>query len=436
MGRLVKCLLVSVIGWGIASTESASQDNLAIIEPVTPNKVLDGGAVAQTREVASPDEENPYAVVVGDTLKIEIFDRKDLSGSFRVRPDGQISLPLIGCVNVRGKTLSRLEDELAKSVRDVTDHATTVSIETVERPPVYTVGFINKPNAYPYVENMTVLHALALAGGLYRALADSGLPAGDIEASRESAQLNQTLDVLKRSLARLARLRGQRDGKTKVEPDPRLLNLCTKEKADELIAAESRLMQEQEESLRAQLTANSRAIEMGQEEIKALKSQLDSVNSQAESAHKDLDEAARLQQQGLMRNYRVREIQRLGAQYDGESRVIMASIFRAESNIAALSRDRELLTGDRKLKIESEISELEEKVAQSENALRSSKGLIRKYTGMTLDSHMSFASPRIKFTIIRNGDEGRKTIIDATETTMLFPGDIVQFKLADEQEGH
>ena len=186
MGRLVKCLLVSVIGWGIASTEFASQDNLAIIEPVTPNKVLDGGAVAQTREVASPDEENPYAVVVGDTLKIEIFDRKDLSGSFRVRPDGQISLPLIGCVNVRGKTLSRLEDELAKSVRDVTDHATTVSIETVERPPVYTVGFINKPNAYPYVENMTVLHALALAGGLYRALADSGLPAGDIEASRES----------------------------------------------------------------------------------------------------------------------------------------------------------------------------------------------------------------------------------------------------------
>ena len=114
----------------------------------------------------------------------------------------------------------------------------------------------------------------------------------------------------------------------------------------------------------------------------------------------------------------------------------MASIFRAESNIAALSRDRELLTGDRKLKIESEISELEEKVAQSENALRSSKGLIRKYTGMTLDSHMSFASPRIKFTIIRNGDGGRKTIIDATETTMLFPGDIVQFKLADEQEGH
>ena len=77
-------------------------------------------------------------------------------------------------------------------------------------------------------------------------------------------------------------------------------------------------MQEQEESLRAQLTANSRAIEMGQEEIKALKSQLDSVNSQAELAHKDLDEAARLQQQGLIRNYRVREIQRLGAQYDGE----------------------------------------------------------------------------------------------------------------------
>ena len=234
-------------------------------------------------------------------------------------------------------------------------------------------------------------------------------------------------------MAQLARLRSERDSKGTIEPDARLLELCSKAEVDELISAEARVLREQAATLNTQIEANERAIQTGQQEIQALKSQAESIDSQVELSRKDLEDAQELMKKGLIRSYRLRDIQRLIAQHEGDSRVVTASIARAESNIANLSRDRDLLTSEHKLKVESDINALEEKIAQFENALQSSKGLIRKYTGMTVDSRMSVASPRVAFKIVRSGSDGRKIKIDATETTPLFPGDIVQFMLAGEQ---
>jgi polysaccharide biosynthesis/export protein ExoF len=427
-------IIVGAISCGVAGSKSASQDSWRPNEPLRAALEEPAAAQLQTKTPdALPPTNDPHGVVAGDSLRIDFFDRKDLSAVYRVRPDGQISLPLIGPVYVKDKTLGQVEVELAGDVREVTDRAISVTVETVERPPIYTVGFISKPNAYAYVDNMTVLHALALGGGLYRALGESGLAIGDVEASRESGQLKQTLDVLKRSLAQLARLRSERDGKAIIEPDGRLLELSSKAEADELVKAEARVMREQTETLNTQLGANARALQIGQEELRSLQEQVNSNKSEINLYRKDLGDLDQLKQKGLTTNQRLRDMQRMIAQREADARLTMASISRVESNLTNLSRDQELLTSERKLKIESEINALEEKIAQSENAVRSSRGLISKYTGMTVDSRMSVASPRVVFKIVRGGVEGRRIVIDATETTPLFPGDIVQFILADEQ---
>ena len=180
--RAATGLLVGIISCGVAVSTSFSQDSWEKGPPALLHAALEGPPAATTRTQVA--EEDPHEVVSGDSLKIDFFGRKDLSGIFRVRADGQISLPLIGTVYVLGKTLGQLEVELAATVRALTDDATYVTVETIERPPIYTVGYINKPNAYAYVEGMTVLHALALGGGLYRALGDAGLAAGDVESAR------------------------------------------------------------------------------------------------------------------------------------------------------------------------------------------------------------------------------------------------------------
>ena len=181
---MVIAVVVGTISCGVAASKSASQDSWKPKEALSAALEEPPAAHLQTKMPdALPPTDDPHGVVAGDSLRIDFFDRKDLSAVYRVRPDGQISLPLIGAVYVKGKTLGQVEVELAADVREVTDRAISVTAETVERPPIYTVGFINKPNAYAYVDNMTVLHALALGGGLYRALGESGLAVGDVEAT-------------------------------------------------------------------------------------------------------------------------------------------------------------------------------------------------------------------------------------------------------------
>jgi hypothetical protein len=189
-------------------------------------------------------------------------------------------------------------------------------------------------------------------------------------------------------------------------------------------------MQAHTETLNTQLAANARALQIGQEELRSLQEQLNSNKNEIGLYRKDLNDLEQLKQKGLTTTLHFRDTQRTIAQREADARLTMASIARAESNLASLNRDRELLTTERKLNIDSEINALEEKIAQSLTAVRSSTALISKYTGMAADSRISAASPRVAFKIVRGGPEGRRTVLDAIEATPLLPGDIVQFVLA------
>src|SRR5262249_40390671 len=157
------------------------------------------------------------------------------------------------------------------------------------------------------------------------------------EATRESAQLKQTLDFLKRSFVQLARLRSERDGKATIEPDGRLLELCSRAEANELINSEARIMQAHTETLNTQLAANARALQIGQEELRFLQEQLNSNNNEIALYRKDLNDLEQLKQKGLTTTLHFRDTQRTIAQREAEARLTMASIARAESNLASLN---------------------------------------------------------------------------------------------------
>ena len=112
-----------------------------------------------------------YVFGPGDRLKVAFYERSDLSGEFWVRADGRISLPVIGTILVEGKDATELETDIAAAFFAATKRSAYVNVEVVERRPFYVVGFVNKPGAYPYVPGMTVVHALAIAGGVYRTTA-------------------------------------------------------------------------------------------------------------------------------------------------------------------------------------------------------------------------------------------------------------------------
>jgi polysaccharide export outer membrane protein len=113
----------------------------------------------------------PYRLSVNDQVRIITFGEDSLTGEFRVNDRGIISIPLLGPVQADGLTSAELERHVEEQLKDkelLSDPH--VSAEVIAYRPVFILGEVIKPGEYPYQPGMTVLTAVALAGGFtYRA---------------------------------------------------------------------------------------------------------------------------------------------------------------------------------------------------------------------------------------------------------------------------
>ncbi len=120
------------------------------------------GAAAQT-----PGKGDDYTLQSGDKLRVEVYKDAQLSQSVQVRPDGKITLPLIGDLSAQGLTPLALRDRITTALRDyMTNPVVTVIVVEGTVPTAYVVGEVNHPGAVTLQSKMTVLQALAMAGGL------------------------------------------------------------------------------------------------------------------------------------------------------------------------------------------------------------------------------------------------------------------------------
>ena len=111
-----------------------------------------------------------YELGSGDKVKVTVFGHNDLSGQFLVGGNGDIALPLIGKMAANGLTVSQLETRIVKALKPDYLKNPRVSVEVLNYRPFYIIGEVKKPGSYAYVSGMTVVNAIALAGGYtYRA---------------------------------------------------------------------------------------------------------------------------------------------------------------------------------------------------------------------------------------------------------------------------
>lgn len=111
-----------------------------------------------------------YHLGTGDKLRINIYGEDDLSGEFLVDGSGQVQLPLVGQVKAAGLTIHEFVAEVVTALQNGYLKDPKVSVEVENYRPFYIMGEVNKPGEYPYENGLTVLGAVALAGGYtYRA---------------------------------------------------------------------------------------------------------------------------------------------------------------------------------------------------------------------------------------------------------------------------
>jgi len=115
------------------------------------------------------NEQAEYKLGSGDKLRITVFGEKELSGNFELDGSGNISIPLIGKVGARNATVPVLETKISEKLRKYLK-SPQVTVEVLNYRPFYILGEIKKPGNYPYVAGISVLNAVAMAGGYtYRA---------------------------------------------------------------------------------------------------------------------------------------------------------------------------------------------------------------------------------------------------------------------------
>ena len=139
-------------------------------QEIVPQSVADaaapGGAVTtdRTSEIA-------YRFGPGDKLRVKVYNEETISGEYEVDGTGNLSLQLLGSVKAAGLSLDELSALIERNLRDEGYMINPkVAIDVLNYRPFYVLGEVNKPGSYPYVSGMTVLNAIALAGGYtYRA---------------------------------------------------------------------------------------------------------------------------------------------------------------------------------------------------------------------------------------------------------------------------
>lgn len=111
-----------------------------------------------------------YTLGPGDRLRVTVFGEQDLSGEFEVDSIGKISMPLIGDVQVAQLTISQVSSSIAQKLSNGYLRDPKVSIDVMNYRPFFILGEVIKPGSYPYANGMTIVNAVALAGGYtYRA---------------------------------------------------------------------------------------------------------------------------------------------------------------------------------------------------------------------------------------------------------------------------
>ena len=190
-----------------------------------------GNAIASATEAVGIDKPKPGVAPefrIGDTLRISFFEKFDqpeekwsgaartpalafhqfteLCGEYVVQDDGTLSFPIMGRVSASGRSRDDVLADLTRMFEGIAGRAGFVNIIATEHQPVFVAGSVKSPGAFKYWQGMTVLHAIALAGGPKIADAENWQR---VESGREVERLQRALARVKRLLVRTNLLRAE-----------------------------------------------------------------------------------------------------------------------------------------------------------------------------------------------------------------------------------
>jgi polysaccharide export outer membrane protein len=387
--------------------------------PDTPGDVQASASVDEEASGRSKD----YRLAPGDRLNILVYDQPQLSGEFIIDGGGGILLPLAGAVSLSGLTLAEAQQLIQERFADGVLVQPAVSVRITDYRPIFVTGNVRKPGSYPFTISQSVKAAIAAAGGegvpIEGSISAIAAMSEFITAEQRVRQLEGDRAYL---LMRKARLQAQRDGHENfVAAMPVSLGSHSADfgpaYSDENDTL-SRLVNAYHEQLGTLQTQRPRV----EAEVKAVIDQIARQNERLAIVNSRLADLEGLFSKGLLRKEVLQNQQIEKSLVEGQISNLNAQVARLRYSMG----DLDVKLGDLKTaylrQALADLQSTSERLREVEINLAPARRLLAvKAQGAGSDD----AEYTIRITRIR---DGALITFDATEETILSPGDVVEVK--------
>jgi polysaccharide biosynthesis/export protein len=365
-----------------------------------------------------------YRLAPGDRLVIIVYDQPQLSGQFIIDGGGGILLPLAGGVSLSGLTLAEAQQLIQDRFADGVLVQPAVSVRITDYRPIYVTGNVRKPGSYRFRIGQSVKAAIAAAGGEGEPLEQTytGAVSDYISAEQRVRQLEADHSVL---LMRKARLEAQRDGQENFVM-PMLVGLSHRNvNFDLAYSTESDTFSRLAEMFRSQVQALQNQRPRIDAEIDAVTNQIAKQKEHLTIVNGHLADLELLFGKGLLRKDVLLNEQIQKALVEGQLSNLQAQVARLRQNMGELDIKLGDVRANYLRQTLAELQDTSQRLREVETSIGPAHRLLQvKAQGASGDvDELEYS---IRISQVR---DGRMITVDATEETMLSPGDVVEVKL-------
>jgi protein involved in polysaccharide export with SLBB domain len=386
--------------------------SLAMVVAVAPATVLAGD----------------YKLGISDKVKIKVQEWPDLAGEYTVSPDGVVSLPLIGNINVVGLNLNNLAREISDRLqrRPGGTEQTFAAVEIAQYRPFAILGDVQKPGQYQYRPGLTVLEAISIAGGYYRL--DFGLLRLGRDVALATGDINTQRAKLNRLIAREARLSALLDGREDLPLPPELVKLKDDPVVSAIIKNEQAALALENEMKRTDRATFERIKSLYQNEIGSLRGQVEALSQEKESIGTQLNQLRAMAAKGLALSPTMFALERSFAQVSSEQMSAETAIVRANENITLAEQRMNQLQQERDHLNSKNLQQTRDELAEAHAKIETATLLLDEaQTGAPAEVRQRLSSDgeRRHFIILRRDGDTTKQVV-ADETTFVAPDDVIK----------
>ncbi|SDO10448.1 SLBB domain-containing protein [Filomicrobium insigne] len=353
-----------------------------------------------------------------DLGSLNLVERTELSGEYTVQLDGDIMLPIMGPQKIAGKTYLAAQQQLQEAYKTLFAKNARVSLTILNHEPIYILGSVAKPGTYDFSSGMTVLHAIAQAGGI-----NIGNRSDIYDLVRENQRLELSLQKQRKLLARLDVLRAER-AETKPKPSDRLVRLAGSD-AEKLVAEVEHIRELAVAERKLRLSSLDTTIESAERELAAQRERITHIRSNSDSKFERANMLKDLAKRGSGNAYQYLQAKSEFSDVQERLTEVNALIAQIEDRRAQSINEKSKIETEEQINLEREIQSAEDQlVEESANASASMRIL-----GLFDGGVSSYTEKQVtQFSILRRSVDGTHEIVGG-ELTELRPGDLLKVQL-------